>query len=241
MNLLLKLLLRNLSLKRILHLLLPILSRLVVFNLVWLISSSNSASEVLIWWVVWPILLVLVGRLDDSSSDIVATRDRPLHIWDVILSQRLMLLLLVMVIFYWLILTWVHWSTSATMAAFKLIIARSLFQRFSLLVINLAVTVSWHDGALLVSVTELICILIALLNLHIFTMRVLFSLSDSVLQYWLRTSDAVRDNRWTYILNASMEPLIAHVTSLVWEANTSLWTCSAWVRLLLLLAYPELE
>ena len=63
---------------------------------------------------------------------------------------------------------------------FELLVAGSLLKRFALLVINLAVTVSWHDWALLVGVAKFVSSLV-LLDLEVFNVRILLPLSHAIL------------------------------------------------------------
>ena len=81
------------------------------------------------------------------------------------------------------------------------------------MIINLAVTVPWHDRALLVGVAKFVSSWI-LLNLEVFTVRILLSLSHAILKKLRRASNAVCNDGGPYILNATVKSWVTtHVTS----------------------------
>ena len=157
-----------------------------------------------------------------------------LKIWDVVLSHWL---LVMMILILWgLILTWVYRASPASMALVVLLVAGGFLERLSLLIVDLAVTVARHYWTLLVRMTEFVRILVILMNLNVFrVLRILFSWSNAFLDYGIVAIYAVRHDWGAHILDA----WVAHIASVL--VPTACGSSSSRNGLVMLLTNSEFE
>ena len=121
--------------------------------------------------------------LNDPSSAYVSTGRSEL--WNVILLHGLTRRGMITILFHRFILTWVNRSSSWAcfidgMICFVSIIWRSLFQRFTLLIVDLTVSISWHVW------TSFICSLVMILLIYA-TWRNMCINSLSLARNWRQT------------------------------------------------------